>query len=235
MIRRKTLMSSSDLIQILKRHSSEYQPVIPFDFNKEGTHIDLSINNRPLQELVPNNVASWEKFIWNDMKEKGAKVAAGGYGEERTFYLNSELFTSGEEPRIIHMGIDIWAVEDTSIAAPLDGVIHSFQDNQSYLDYGPAIILQHELEGVVFHTLYGHLNRKSLEGKRLGQSVQAGEVFAALGSEQVNGGWPPHLHFQIIKDMQGMKGDFQGLCSKSNKEEFSKNCPDPNLLLNYRF
>ncbi len=227
-------MSNTLLAEILKKHSESYLAVVPFDFNKEGVHIDLSINNAGLEAVVPDDTPGWERFIWDDMKKKGAKVCAGGYLEQRSRYLKSELFTSGDEPRIMHLGIDIWAVPETAISAPLKGVVHSFRENTAYMDYGPTILLQHELDGISFHTLYGHLSRKSLEGKFVGQEIKAGEVFAWLGDAEVNGGWPPHLHFQIIEDMQGLEGDYPGLCSKSDLETYSRNCPDPNLILGYQ-
>ena len=53
------------------------------------------------------------------------------------------------------------------IHAALDGTIHSFQNNTALGDYGPTIILSHEIEGFKFHTLYGHLSEASLNEKRL--------------------------------------------------------------------
>ncbi|RYZ44700.1 MAG: peptidase M23, partial [Chitinophagaceae bacterium] len=43
--------------------------------------------------------------------------------------------------------------------------------------------------------------------------------------------WPPHLHFQIIKDMHGWKGDYPGVCRFSEKEAYLQNCPDADLIL----
>jgi murein DD-endopeptidase MepM/ murein hydrolase activator NlpD len=82
-----------------------------------------------------------------------------------------------------------------------------------------------------FHTLYGHLSRESLERKSIGQKVKKGETIAWLGAPEVNGDYAPHLHFQIIKDMQGMKGDYPGVCSKNKLAFYMDNCPDPNFLL----
>ena len=51
-----------------------------------------------------------------------------------------------------------------------------------------------------------------------------------MGNRNENGGWVPHLHFQIIKDMMGKAGDFPGVTSEKLLAEFSKNCPDPNVF-----
>ena len=92
-------------------------------------------------------------------------------------------------------------------------------------------MLEHELEGYVFYTLYGHLSVKSLEGKQVGQKVEKGDLIATLGKAEVNGDYPPHLHFQIIKDLQGKTGDYPGVCNIQELEFYTSNCPDPKLLL----
>ena len=75
----------------------------------------------------------------------------------------------------------------------------------------------------------------SLAGLEVGQFISAGEKFAAFGIAAENGHWPPHLHFQLMFDMQGKKGDYPGVCQFSNKEAYLANCPDPELILKYTF
>ena len=113
----------------------------------------------------------------------------------------------------------------------LDGTIHSFQNNTALGDYGPTIILAHEIEGIKFHTLYGHLSETSLNGKKIGDIVKKGEQIATLGLPPINGDYAPHLHFQIIIDMEGKTGDYPGVCGEKTLTFYEDNCPDPNLLL----
>ena len=162
----------------------------------------------------------------------GEPFRAGGYGEDRADYT-SPLFASGdEEPRTVHLGIDVFAPAGAEVFAPLAGVIHSFADNARPEDYGPTIILTHEPQpGVGFHTLYGHLSRESLSGLTEGMPVAQGQRIATLGDRSVNGGWPPHLHFQITLDMLGLKGDFPGVCRRSERDRWLALCPDPAPLL----
>ncbi|HMO17081.1 MAG TPA: peptidoglycan DD-metalloendopeptidase family protein [Oligoflexia bacterium] len=228
-------MHKSELEKILFKCRSELHSIIPFDFNKSGIHIDLSIDNKELEYIDPDTSEGWEDYIWAYMSKNNALVCAGGYREERSRYVRSSAYHTDNGPRIMHMGMDIWAVSGTPLFSPLDAVIHSFKDNANYLDYGPTIILEHELAGIKFHTLYGHLSRESLEGKQKGQKVKGGDIFSHLGTTEVNGNWPPHLHFQLILDMKNMEGDFPGLCTKFDLEDFSENCPDPNLLLDFKF
>ena len=105
--------------------------------------------------------------------------------------------------------------------------MHSFQDNAHFGDYGPTIILQHDLAGKTVYSLYGHLSRASLEGLHEGKAFRAGEKLAEIGPFPENGDWPPHLHIQLITDLLGHRGDFPGVCSVANRERFLAICPDP--------
>lgn len=115
--------------------------------------------------------------------------------------------------------------------APLDGEVHSFAFNDRFGDYGATIILSHQLTGVSFFSLYGHLALSSLKDLYPGKKVTKGEKFAGFGIPAENGQWPPHLHFQLILNMGGRNGDYPGVCRYSEKEEWLTNSPDPDLIL----
>jgi len=57
------------------------------------------------------------------------------------------------------------------------------------------------------------------------------DVFAEFGIPSENGHWPPHLHFQIIKDRGEWEGDYPGVCKYSEREKYLNNSPDPDLVL----
>lgn len=193
---------------------------------------DLSATTTDQMDLPLTDSKAFEEFVENYFSVNQAKVAYGGYLEHRNLYKRSTVFKDIDiEERNIHIGLDLWIKAGTAVLAALDGVIHSFQNNLSLGDYGPALILEHEIEGETFYTLYGHLSLESLQGKAEGQKVSKGEVIGTLGAPPVNGDYAPHLHFQIIKDLQGKKGDYPGVCAKSDIDFYKKNCPDPNLLL----
>lgn len=162
----------------------------------------------------------------------GEAVRAGGYGEDRSIYTQTLFAPDGEEPRTIHLGIDVFAPAGAEVATPLSGRVHSSRINDAEGDYGPTIILEHApAPGVKFHTLYGHLSRDSLKGLKPGAAFMAGETIAALGTRRENGGWPPHLHFQIILEIGEAKGDYPGVCRRSEKDRWLAICPDPARLL----
>lgn len=160
-------------------------------------------------------------------------LLVGGYDEERAIY-SGPIFEApdGVEPRTIHLGIDLFEAAGTPVFAPLPGRVHSFHNNANPKDYGPTIILEHAVTSqLTFYTLYGHLSRDSLDGLTIGKPVAAGEEVARLGEAAVNGDWPPHLHFQLILDMRGRRGDYPGVFKKSEREQWKRICPDPAPLL----
>ena len=196
---------------------------------------DLSATTTDKLNLPLTDAKAFEVFVENHLVKNKSKVAYGGYLEHRNLYQRSTVFKDVNiEERNIHIGLDLWIKAGTNVLAALDGKIHSFQNNTALGDYGPAIILEHEIEGYTFYTLYGHLSLESLDEKIEGQKVTKGEIIGQLGAPPINGDYAPHLHFQIIEDLQGKKGDYPGVCSTSELEFYKINCPDPNLLLKIR-
>jgi hypothetical protein len=57
-------------------------------------------------------------------------------------------------------------------------------------------------------------------------------VVGHFGQPKENGNWPPHLHFQVIKDIRIKDGDYPGVCATSEKKKYLTNCPDADLILN---
>lgn len=220
------------LEEVLKRHQNEFKQVVPFDLNNECTVIfDLTADNRELDKVILNDEQSFNSYIFQKLKENNSPAGIGRYNEDRIIYKISDVFTA-KELRSIHIGIDIWAEAGTPVFAPLNGIIHSFNNNSASGDYGPTIILEHQLEEITFYTLYGHLSIESLERLQQGQQVSSGQQIATLGAYHENVHWPPHLHFQLIRDMNGYMGDYPGVAPPSKREEYLRQCPDPNLLLN---
>ena len=208
---------------------------MPFDFQQDIVlHIDLTENNTDLHTLDLLNVEVMHEYVSRKIKEANAVCAVGGYLENRYIYRTTKHFQQAAEPRSIHLGVDVWAKAGTPVYAPMQGIVHSFANNDNIGDYGPTIILEHILEEYTFYTLYGHLNFECLEDIYEGKYIKAGDKIAEFGNYPINGNWSPHLHFQVITDMLGKKGDFPGVCEPSRKEEFARICLDANVLLGVR-
>jgi murein DD-endopeptidase MepM/ murein hydrolase activator NlpD len=218
------------LIKELEAH--QFSSIVPFDLHGSDVYVfDFSDTNEELKNLDFSDLQKFIDYSLGKLKENNAVVGVGGYAENRSIYKRSEVFKVGEEYRSVHLGIDITAEAGTEIFSPLDGKVHSFHNNSTFGDYGPTIILDHNLNGEVFYTLYGHLSLNSLEGLFEEKEIKKGQKIAELGDPTVNVGWPPHLHFQLITDILGKKGDFPGVCAPSEKEYYLSICPDPNLIL----
>jgi murein DD-endopeptidase MepM/ murein hydrolase activator NlpD len=195
--------------------------------------LDLSKTNTALESVDVSASKTLEHYINNHIKTNNAKVAFGGYLETRNIYQRSTYFKDAtpQTERNIHLGLDLWIAAETPIFSPLDAEVHSFKNNTNHGDYGPTIILKHTIDTIAFYTLYGHLSLASIAKLEIGQTFKKGAQIATLGDASVNGDYAPHLHFQIIKDMQAYIGDYPGVCSKKDVEFYTSNCPDPELLL----
>ncbi len=218
-----------------------FHPVVTWDLVKEKiVRFDFSIDNKELAQIGSADNFGFNNYVSRLLEKSEAKFGFGGYNELRNLYLASSLFDndliSGENdsidgPRKLHIGTDIWGEAGTEIFVPLDGTVHSFNFNDHPGDYGPTIILEHVLDYATFYTLYGHLSLNDIDTIGAGTFFSSGDVLGHFGSSSENGGWPPHLHFQVIHDVGDFKGDYPGVCRLSERDYFLQNCPDPDLML----
>jgi 4-aminobutyrate aminotransferase-like enzyme/Ser/Thr protein kinase RdoA (MazF antagonist) len=192
--------------------------------------LDLSVGS-PLVSGEPaeNAPPALTARIAERMRDAGANAAIGRYREPRLLYTSPAFGALDDRSRrTVHLGVDVFAPPGTAVHAWLDGVIHLAHDNAAPLDYGPVVVLRHQsAAGDAFYTLYGHLSRRSLEDLPVGREIRRGEPFAAVGTADVNGGWTPHLHFQVIVDLLGLGADFPGVCRASELPVWEALSPDP--------
>ena len=216
---------------VLSKHENFSSIIADSFFVRPPFIFDLTENNAELSQIDISDTKKFQNFVSKKIQENNSLFGIGLYDEDRTIYRRSKLFAQCEEPRSVHLGIDLWLPKNTQIFAPLDGVIHSLQDNDNFGDYGPTIILEHNLNNIKFYTLYGHLSRKSLTTMKIGKKINQGERLARVGNLKENGQWPTHLHFEIITDILGSSGDFPGVSSFLDRDFYTTICPDPNLIL----
>jgi len=218
--------------QIIKSNASLIKKVVDFDASIDKLlPLDFTVSNTELTDEILDNTDVFSAWVNQKLKTNNAIYGIGGYNEHRTIYSRSAHFDTAEEPRRLHLGVDIWAPAETPVYNFFDATVHSFANNNNFGDYGATIILAYQIEGFKFNALYGHLSLASLNDLEEGKFIPAGKSFATLGVKEENGNWPPHLHFQIIEDMGGLKGDFPGVCKFSERDKYLANCPNPNLVL----
>ena len=205
---------------------------------REGIHrIDLSVGS-------PLAGPEWEfnDLDWFDLKmkhlraEQPDKFLAGGYLEPRAVYTTPSFErtgNAGRERRTVHLGLDVWLPAGKPVCALIPGEVYRAGVCEDPKDYGGFIILKHRFGELEFFTLYGHLVPNHAYRWVEGDYIGAGEIMARLGQREENGGWVPHLHFQIMLSMLGNDANFPGVAYPSELKTWASICPDPNLLFKH--
>jgi murein DD-endopeptidase MepM/ murein hydrolase activator NlpD len=226
--------ATEKLAAYIKVHPGAIGKVVDFDAKTDRLYpLDFTAANPELTEALVGDTTAFSQWVNKKLADNNCRYGIGGYMEHRTIYNRSTLFDTDNEPRRLHLGADIWGNAGTPVYAPLNGTVHSFADNDKFGDYGPTIILQHNLEGLTLYSLYGHLSRASLNGLWVGQPISIGRQIATFGNAAENGHWPPHLHFQLMLDIGDAKGDYPGVGHYLQKEEYLQNIPNPELILQF--
>lgn len=189
---------------ILKTASVDFYPVV--DLPKNYSVLDLNKNSWNLPET---------------------EFCIGKYDEYRPNMYNTNIFAG---IRNIHMGIDIGGPVGTSCMAFTDGVISHYGYNPEPGDYGNVIITKHKISQTTIWALYGHLDSLSIANKSVGQKLSAGEILGNFGNNQENGGWEPHLHFQLSL-IEPLTHDLPGVVSSEDRKQALLDYPDPRLVL----
>ena len=224
--------ASQQLATYSAEYKEEFGKVIDFDPTKDKFyHFDFTVANKELNKTIISDIDKFSNWINDKLSANNCRFGIGGYMEERVIYAQPLFNQENAIPRSVHLGVDIWAGADTSVYSPLNGKIHSFRDNNNAGDYGPTIIVEHNLDGRCLYSLYGHLSTNSLINIQPGDVIQKEERIGWLGNPAENGNWPPHLHFQLMFDVEGRFGDYPGVCSKQELTHYTLNVPDPQLIL----
>jgi len=223
------------IANLLRKFQHIYHAVVPFNkANDKLLLMDFTTTNKTLTPEIFDDTEKFSSYMNTQLQNANALYGIGGYNENRAIYSRSKHFDSllNKEPRRIHLGIDIWGKEDTPVFAPLGGMVHSFAYNDQFGDYGATIVLLHQLDGMPFYTLYGHLSLEDIATLKDGEYISIGQEFAHFGNTKENGNWPPHLHFQVIENMELKRGDYPGVCTITEREKYLSNCTDPDFILN---
>ncbi|MEO1576015.1 MAG: aminotransferase class III-fold pyridoxal phosphate-dependent enzyme, partial [Pseudomonadota bacterium] len=179
-------------------------------------------------------LAPLTRRIEQAMAAAETRFSLGRYLEPRMLYAAAGF--GGDDPtqdrRTVHLGVDVFCAAGTPVCAPLAGRIHRVGRLDRPLDYGPVLMLRHDLpDGESFFTLYGHLAETPALDWNEGDRVDAGTQIASVGAPPGNGGWPAHLHLQLILDDFELGLEFAGVCDPRDTEAYAELCPNPGALL----
>jgi 4-aminobutyrate aminotransferase-like enzyme/Ser/Thr protein kinase RdoA (MazF antagonist) len=231
------LPRSRRVVSWLQAHQGTFAPVLGA-LQRPGAAavVDLSVST-PLLNAGPrqDDADTMTRLIFRELADAGHTIGIGRYDEARLIYTADSFKVetdSAPEYRTVHLGLDLFARPGEAVYAFMPGRVHSLQNNAAEQDYGPTVVLAHEIDSEnAFFSLYGHLSRRSLEGLKPGMAIAAGQQIGAIGTSAENGGWAPHLHLQLIVDLLGMTGDFPGVARPSQRRVWRALCPDPAMVL----
>lgn len=216
---------------IARNNAVSLHSLFPKTSFSEVLKIDMSTELSP--DLNYDTVVELGDFISEIQKKNPNALLANGYLERRMFYTTDvykRTTANGSEYRNIHLGTDFWVDAQTPVHAAFDGKVVILEDNNFPKDYGPTLVLEHNFDGELFYTLYGHLTRETLALHKKGNQLKAGELIGYIGKPEENGNWAPHLHFQIVMDLLGNTENFPGVAFPSEIEKWKTICPNPSLL-----
>ncbi|MBB6484768.1 aminotransferase class III-fold pyridoxal phosphate-dependent enzyme [Rhizobium lusitanum] len=181
-------------------------------------------------EQRPQEATKW----WTDFaKQHKIELGVGSWGEKRTVYTDKAFesrFIEGKR-RIHHLGVDLFMPAGTPLYTPVAGIVRSVEIEHEPLGYGGLIALEHAPEGCpTFVTLWGHMAHEALGRLKPGQRLEAGDLVGYMGDIHENGGWTPHLHFQISTDTALTATEILGVGESAYLDVWAELFPDASAL-----
>ena len=219
------------------RANAPFAPVVGADLaNDKLLVFDASVASPLLGAPGAGDPAEAARMLFRAVEDQGCAAAVARYDEHRLIYTHKTFDDITGHRRTLHLGMDIFMPAGAPVHAPLGGKVYTAGNRDNPLDYGGLLIIEHRVKdrdgnALVFHTLYGHLQPASVARWKPGDEIAAGAEVARFGDVGENGGWPPHLHFEIITDMLGNRDTFVGVGTQRHRAVWLSLCPDPNLML----
>ena len=169
--------------------------------------------------------AWWDAYC----AEHGVELGIGPWGEARTVYAG-EMFESRFVEgirRANHLGLDLFMPAGTRLYTPLAAIVRSVEIEEDPLGYGCLVALEHAPQGCPpFITLWGHMAHEAGRRLKAGDRLEAGALVGEMGAPTENGGWAPHLHFQISTDTSLAARDILGVGEERYLPEWKELFPD---------
>lgn len=225
---------SKQTLEWINSNKADFAPVFGFDLANMPL-CSCAVGDTVIPQN-PTNLTSAEATRLIEMPDDDApKALVGHYLEPRLVYTEAAFLTAAHSVdgrRTMHLGIDVFAPDGQAVFAPYDAIVVSAVDRAQRLDYGGVVVLAHKTaHGDDFYTLYGHLDPHSIATLTPGQTINKGAKFATLGSVAVNGGWQPHLHFQLGISLILHGDDWPGVADPDDLVFYSALYPNPAALL----
>lgn len=194
-----------------------------------GERLDFSSRSEILA-LPDFSAEARQAFVQEKINDSLSNWAYGNYLDEKEdFFRRFGADQMVLQRRWYHLGFDVYRPVGTTLFAPLEGEVVVSEYEAGSGNYGGMVCLQHEFEDRLFYSVYGHLNPESLP--ELGTALSAGQALARLGGVEVNGGYAPHVHLQILTESGFQSGwVHRGYCTQENLETLPNYCLNPDFF-----
>jgi len=182
---------------------------------KPWKHVNLNeVFTKSTESLNMRDVYDQNRLL-SQASEADKYYTYGGFGEDRV-----ELWSGFERSveKMVHLGVDFNNLPEYEPVCALAGgkVIHVMLDESPFNGWGGRVMIQDD----TYVYLYGHLFPDAAYLVEEDDDIAEGDIVGYVGPPEMNGGWFPHLHLQIMthayvkrfeKDLALLDGyDFQG-------------------------
>jgi murein DD-endopeptidase MepM/ murein hydrolase activator NlpD len=107
-----------------------------------------------------------------------------------------------------HPGADASGTMGTTIFATAPGIVVYAKWTK---DYGYVVVIEHDVAGKKYYSIYGHLGIQGTEisgiNVKVGQRVDQNTAVGTMGNSKGSKGTDPHLHFEVRKNINVNLGD----------------------------
>src|SRR5258708_1728371 len=80
--------------------------------------LDFTAANTELNMAIIADTQQFSNWVSEKLRANNCRYGIGGYMEHRTIYAVSPHFDTDDEPRRLHLGVDIWGDVGTPIYSP---------------------------------------------------------------------------------------------------------------------
>jgi len=193
---------------------------------------DFSSANPIVSQYDAADFERFQQLVFSELASTGKNWGVGRYLEERRLLLTPYPQMQAEG-RFFHVGLDIVVPQGWPLYAPLSCVVVEADFDTGLGNYGGYVKLRHELGGVIFYSLYGHLDTRHVV--KAGERLEAGQQLGNIGADQSSGGWFTHTHLQVITEAAEVAGrGLQGYVTAADLGEIEALFPSPYPLFKCR-
>jgi len=170
-----------------------FKKIMP-EIEGQGAILDLSNESEIFKIFKTYSLQEFDEYFTALSKKYNTNFLVGKYGEDRKKLFENfgiERFT--KNGKTLHAGIDIFMPASSKVSLPEDAMLIESKKDSEIGGYGHYLIYECTNAFLLFGHIYPKVNL------RVGEIYNKGEIIAQLANIEDNGGYLPHLHFQVLK------------------------------------